>query len=239
MQPSNNNLGELMGMTSQVSMSDQLFQKISKLILDGELQEGYIFPNESVLCEQLRVGRSTLREAYKALELSGYITRTRRGTMVNNRIEILNNTPLKSIFQSATSQEFSQFRLMVEVKSASYAAKHADLADVEALEELCTRMEEARSLGDFELLMELDERFHIKISDLSGNSLITAVVSVMAEEWRKGIRSNFAAAIKSNVKLFDLMLEQHRAIVAGIKARDSKQAAEAMRTHIESVSVGE
>ena len=239
MQQANSNLGELMGMTNQVSMSDQLFQKISKLIMEGELKEGYVFPNESVLCEQLRVGRSTLREAYKALELSGYITRTKRGTTVNNRIEILNNTPLKSIFQSASPQEFIQFRLMVESKSASSAAKHAELADVEALEELCARMEETRSLGDFELLMELDERFHIKISDLSGNSLITAVVSVMAEEWRKGIRRNVTAAIKSNLKLFDLMLEQHRGIVGAIKLRDSKQAAELMRIHIESVSVSE
>ena len=52
------------------NMSDYLYQKISGMIMNGTLPEGYVFPNEAQLCEQLGVGRSTLREAYKALELT-------------------------------------------------------------------------------------------------------------------------------------------------------------------------
>ena len=63
-------------------MSDMVYEKISMLIQNGDIPEGYVFPNEAVLCEQLAIGRSTIREAYKALELSGYVTRTKRGTIV-------------------------------------------------------------------------------------------------------------------------------------------------------------
>lgn len=239
MQQTGNSLEDLMGLANQTSMSDQLYEKISKLILDGTLEEGYVFPNEAVLCDQLKVGRSTLREAYKALELSGYITRSKRGTRVNSRLEILNNTSLKSVFHSATRKEFTQFRLMVEQKSAYYAAERATLTDVEKLKAMLLRMEETRSLGNFEELMELDEQFHIKIANLSGNSLIVAIINVMAEEWKQGILHNFQAAIKNNLKVFDLMLEQHREIVAAIQDRDSRLASDLMKTHIESVTVKE
>ena len=236
MHQKNRDLGDLMGITMQVSMSDQLFQRISKLILEGKLEEGYVFPNEAELCEQLKLGRSTLREAYKALELSGYITRTKRGTTVNSRIEILRSTALKTIFSTATPQEFSQFRRMIESESASCAASHAGVEDVQILETLCTHMEEVRSSGDFEALMEADERFHTGIAELSGNSLIAAIVEVMADEWKNGIQRNFKAAIKNNLKVFDLMLQQHRGIVEAIKNCNGKLASARMKDHLESVT---
>ena len=37
------------------NMSDMIYEKISQLIQSGEFPEGYIFPNEAVLCEQLSV----------------------------------------------------------------------------------------------------------------------------------------------------------------------------------------
>lgn len=233
------NLGELMGLSVQVSMADQLYQRISKLILSGELGEGYLFPNEAVLCEQLKVGRSTLREAYKALELSGYITRSKRGTTVNSHTEILNRTPLKTIFHAASTEDFLKFRLMVESESAYCAAVHAGLSDVESLELLVSNMKEARNFGKFETLMELDEQFHIKIANLSGNSLINAVITVMAEEWKAGIQRNFSAAIKKNLEIFDKMIEQHIAIVDAIRNQKSESAGALMRGHIEAMTIRE
>lgn len=77
-------LQDLLNVRPQKNMSDMIYEKISQLIQTGEIPEGYIFPNESVLCEQLSIGRSTIREAYKGLELSGYVTRSKRGTIVNS-----------------------------------------------------------------------------------------------------------------------------------------------------------
>ncbi len=231
------NLGELMGVASQKSMSEQLYQKISKLIMSGELEEGYVFPNEAVLCEQLKIGRSTLREAYKALELSGYITRSKRGTTVNNRSEVLNRMPLRTVFHSANEDDFTQFRLMVEAQSASLAAARAGLEDVNALESLQAEMTKKRNALDYESLMELDEQFHILIANLSGNSLIATVISVMAEEWKAGIARNFSAAIQMDPGTFDGMIEQHKNIVAYIRSRDSEAAGRMMREHIESVTL--
>ena len=137
----------LMGFESQKNVSDRLFQKISELIMSGELEEGYTFPNETVLCEQLNVGRTSLREAYKALELSGYVTRTKKGTVVNSRMSILNATPLRTVFHGADHEDFTRFRLIIEPQCAALAAANAGLKDVEKLDDLIRQSEDALILA--------------------------------------------------------------------------------------------
>lgn len=230
------NLASLVGVRLQQNVSDQLFKQISSLILSGQLEEGYIFPNETVLCEQLQVGRTTLREAYKALELSGYVTRTKRGTSVNSRTTILNATPLKSVFSNVSPKDFSEFRIMLESQSAWLAAQHASLQQTQALEENIEQSHAARSANQFDTLMELDAQFHHNIAQYSENTLILTIVTVMTSAWDEGIRRNFYAARETNPEIFDMMLEQHAAIAAAIRSRDCEAARIAMETHIQSVT---
>lgn len=236
MEMKSKNLAALVGVRTQTNVSDQLFHQISDLILSGELEEGYVFPNETTLCEQLQVGRTTLREAYKALELSGYVTRTKRGTSVNSRSSILNATPLKSVFSSATPKDFSEFRLMLEAQSAYLAACNVDLAETQILEQIIERSVEARAREDYEAMMELDAQFHRSIAQYSKNALIGIVVEVMTEAWDESIRRNFYAARESNPEIFDMMLTQHTAIAQSIRTRDGAAAKAAMEEHIRSVT---
>lgn len=229
-------LQKLIGSGSQTSVSDRLYQRISGLILSGELEEGYTFPNETVLCEELQVGRTSLREAYKALELTGYVTRTKRGTVVNGRSEILRSTPLRSLFHSASETDFSRFRIMIESKSASLAAEYASESDIEMLDRLMKRSEDAKAREDFEELMNLDEQFHTGIARMSGNPLISSIVAVMAEEWHTAIQRNFLAAVKNNRKLFDIMLSQHSEIIEAVRNHEPK-ASVLMEEHIRSVTI--
>lgn len=233
---SNKDLASLVGVRTQQNVSDQLFQQISSLILSGQLEEGYIFPNETILCEQLQVGRTTLREAYKALELSGYVTRTKRGTSVNSHTTILNATPLRSVFSTVSPRDFSEFRVMLESQSAYLAAQRADLAQTQALEENIEQSRKARAENAFETLMELDAQFHRSIAQYSENALILSIVTVMTDAWDTGIRRNFHAAQESNPGIFDIMLEQHTAITEAIRSRDCDGARAAMQAHICSVT---
>ena len=65
------------------NISQKLFQRLKELIMDGKLPPGYMMPNENVVSELLGVGRSTLREAYTALAVFGFIRRSKAGTFVN------------------------------------------------------------------------------------------------------------------------------------------------------------
>lgn len=230
------NLAELIGAKDRRNVSDQLYHSIRGLIMSSVLEEGYTFPNETELCDQLQVGRTTLREAYKALELSGFVTRTKRGTFVNSKSVIMNATPLKTIFEEANTQDFNQFRLMIEMKSSYFAALHAGLEDIQKLEENLSQSRAARNANDFEMLMKLDYTFHTSIANLSKNSLMISTVSVMAAAWENNIRQNFAAAMQDDQRIFDTMIAQHEAILNAIRSRDCAGAEKAMETHIQTVS---
>lgn len=228
-------LQELIGTRSKLSMSDQLYQQISELILSGKLQEGYTFPNENALCEQLQVGRNTLREAYKALELSGFVTRTKRGTSVNSRTTILNATPLSSIFRMANPENFREFRCFLETECAQLAAVHANLSDVTELEEIVRQSQFALDEKDIEKLKTLDAEFHMKISDCSKNSLFTALSSVIMDAWQANVAYNFVYAMEKDNSILHDIVPQHAAIVEAIRLRDSDKAAAAMKTHLNRV----
>ena len=72
------------------NISQNLFQRFKELITDGRLPAGYMLPNENVVSELLGVGRSTLREAYTALAVFGFIRRSKAGTYINEIENIVN-----------------------------------------------------------------------------------------------------------------------------------------------------
>ena len=78
------------------NISQALFRKMKELIMDGKLPAGYMMPNENTVSDLLGVGRSTLREAYTALAVFGFIRRSKAGTFVNeiDNIVILHHLAL-------------------------------------------------------------------------------------------------------------------------------------------------
>jgi GntR family transcriptional repressor for pyruvate dehydrogenase complex len=65
------------------NISQNLFQRFKELIMSGVFPTGYMLPNENIVSDMLGVGRSTLREAYTALAVFGFIRRSKAGTFIN------------------------------------------------------------------------------------------------------------------------------------------------------------
>lgn len=60
--------------SKEKTLSQRIAERIIKYILDENLQPGDKLPNETVMCERLNVGRSSLREAMRALASRNVIT---------------------------------------------------------------------------------------------------------------------------------------------------------------------
>ena len=60
--------------SKEKTLSQRIADRIIKYILEENLQPGDKLPNETVMCEQLNVGRSSLREAMRALASRNVIT---------------------------------------------------------------------------------------------------------------------------------------------------------------------
>lgn len=66
-----------------VPLYQQLLGIITKCIKDGTLRQGDMLPSEMELCDRFAISRSTIRQAFAALESDGLIERCRgKGTFV-------------------------------------------------------------------------------------------------------------------------------------------------------------
>ena len=230
-------LDELFGTQPKQSMADQVYEKLRDMIREGRLEEGYVFPNETEMCQQMHIGRSTLREAYKQLALAGYITRTKRGTYVNSREAVLGAMPLRAVVEESSAEEFREYRYMLEQQTAELAAKHATEEDLAELEAVQVQLAEARDALDIEAMMRLDKAFHVGIASATHNQLFIVSMYAVSAVWNAQVLRNFRHAVEVDRSVLQVMTSDHGAILSALRAHEAETAREAMREHITNVSL--
>lgn len=215
----------------QGNASDLLADKIRTHIISGEIPAGYIFPNETIFCEQLGVSRSTLREAYKALESTGFIKRVKRsGTIVNDFSDISKAAPLGTSLIMSDIDELLEFRVMIEAELARLAALRASEENIASMKAALENMKKSGS--DLADLTQHDTRFHMEIAKASGNRLLMSTMENAKDVFQTGIYRAFQRKTKTNV---ENALYFHEQILDAIIHKDSDGAYTMMRRHIESV----
>lgn len=117
-------------------------EKIIKLIVDENLKIGDKLPNEYELADKLGVGRSTIREAIKAL-VSRNILEIKRGSGTFIKCGVADD-PLGLMFvkdKLKLAVDLLEIRFMIEPKIASLAAINATKEDIEEMSKLCDEVE--------------------------------------------------------------------------------------------------
>ena len=132
--------------SEQLSRTERFYQKIRQMILSGAIPAGYTFPNENMRCQELNIGRGTLREVYQSLLADGLISRSKVGTTVNTPDEILRNCPFSVATSFASFQDIFEFRRMLESEIVCAVATRA------TEEELTQLSEKIQEIYDDELI---------------------------------------------------------------------------------------
>lgn len=84
--------GNHMTNSEEKSLPKKIAEDIIAFILEENLQPEDKLPNETILCERLNVGRSSLREAMKALASRNIVTiRQGSGTYVASSTGVIND----------------------------------------------------------------------------------------------------------------------------------------------------
>ena len=216
---------------SSETISGTLFERLRNMIINGQLPAGFVFPNETTFCDQLGVGRTTLREAYKALESAGFITRTKRGTYVNSVQQINEAMPFSMIIRMSDFSELLEFRLLFEGELASLAAKRATDVNIRNLNSYLEKMRESKN--DLHKLTQYDTMFHLEIAYASQNKFISNTFSLMSDTLYKFVFNAFQIDTENNVAQ---ALDYHQKILDAIIARDDKAAKKAMKDHVHEIS---
>lgn len=210
----------------------QIADRIGALIASGEFPPGSRLPPERDLAGQLRVSRTSVREALIALELSGLID-----IRMGSGIYVKAQTPVHRAMHAARSGEdtgpFEQLRArwLIEGETAALAAKHASGTDIKILRELNRKLLTVQPQDR----IAPDRQFHVKIAESAGNSALALVVDFL---WQLREGPLFAQIERHfhTAELSRRTIDDHTSIVDAIAGHDASGARRAMRAHLNRVS---
>ncbi len=206
------------------SLGEVTSEKIIKLIVNNNLKIGDKLPNEYELADKLGVGRSTIREAIKAL-VSRNILEIKRGSGTFIRCGVADD-PLGLIFikdKLKLAVDLLEIRFMIEPKIASLAAINATKEDIEEMSKLCNEVEKLILNGIPH--MEKDIEFHTAIARSSKNLVTTNLVPI--------INKSISVLIDiTNTQLKNETIETHKEILNAIKNKNANEAHDAMLLHL-------
>lgn len=223
-----------------VRIFEQAVQQLRELILTGQLLPGDRLPTEQVLCRQLSISRSTVREALRVLEAEGLVeVRRGMGTYVIEQPTVVQ--PAGEVRQWIENhreaiEQVLQVRESIETTTACLAAQRANSETLEELEKVLLDQNEQiahiRRSGEenYDRLALLDAAFHMAVASASGNDLMVEVISHILPAFNQ---SNKAVLYVTGQ--MDTMATEHHSIVAAIQTGDCAAAAQAMRLHIQRV----
>jgi len=210
---------------------EKIAEQIQRLICDGFLKPGDKLPSERELAEIFQVSRGSLRDAVRALEVTGLVEpRQGEGTVVRapSADSLINPLTTVLLRQRVFLSELLEFRAMIEPALARRAAKHASPEDLEHLEEILRRQQEKADRGEFAI--EEDTEFHNTIAHAAKNRVVLKVLDVFMELLRESREKSLQVEGR-----LQKSLEGHRQIFHAIQRHDPIGAEEAMRQHIERI----
>ena len=189
----------------------EVAELIRQRIYSRELEPGS-WIDEMKMAEEFGISRTPLREALKVLAAEGLITmKVRRGAYVTEMSE----KDLRDVYHLLS---------LLESDAAGVVATTATEAQRKALQDLHAELEAA--VDERERFFAVNERFHMLLLELADNRWRSQMVA----DLRKVMKLNRHNSLLKQGRIED-SLNEHRAILAAMVARDASATARAMQAH--------
>jgi len=214
----------------KIRLSDSVINAIKKKIAKDNFQPGDKFYSENELSRQLQVSRSSIREAIRILEATGYVTvKQGKGIFVTD-FDSQNLKPFISWLKSNEQHIFDHFeiRLIIEPKAAAIAAQKADTDDIRKIEEVLAEFDLHAERKEITEIIKTDRIFHRLIAKSTKNSTLYVLINSLTTSLPKGWISSLHTPGR-----IDKTTHEHRDILKAITAKDNERAEGAMIRHLE------
>lgn len=196
------------------ALYQEVAERLRSRIFAHELAPG-AWIDEQALAESFGISRTPMREALKVLAAEGLVTlKPRRGCYVTEVTE----RDLDEIFPVLA---------LLEGRCAYEAAQKAKGPQLKRLQVLHEKLERAGAAGDVEAYFQANQDFHLALQELAGNRWLMQAI----EDMRKVLKLIRRHSLLREGRVAE-SLEEHRAIMAGIRAADPDAAEQAMRLHL-------
>lgn len=188
---------------------------------------GSKLPNENVLAEELRVSRTTLREAIRILVTGGILEiRRGRGTFVREDFRANHPKEMSKLASAVVKlRDLYEMRLIFEPEAAYYAALRGTEEEISRILTLGTEIEERiRQRKD---RTKVEQSFHKSIAKATHNEFMNQLMPVIYEGINKGVKLSEAYEEAVQATLVD-----HKILMDFLRERNGEGARNAMRIHI-------
>lgn len=210
-----------------VRIYERVVEKLKQSIASGELLPGDPLPSERRLMEDFGVSRSSLREAFRVMELLGLIESIPgKGRFVRHAgsDDEKNNIRL----EDAAVLELMEARRVLDPAIAAESARRATSSDLTKLLRVITDTE--KSLDSPERRASADFEFHLALAEATHNFVFVNIT-----------RMNFDLILATHDKIYKLLedkeafLQEHRGMYEAILDHDAELAREKAAKHIDRI----
>ncbi|MGP3988912.1 FadR/GntR family transcriptional regulator [Streptomyces sp. 3N207] len=212
-----------------MAVTDEAIEKIKGMIVSGALGPGDRLPKENELAAELGLSRNSLREAVRALSLMRVLdVRQGDGTYVTSldpKLLLEAMSFVVDFHRDDTLLEFMAVRRILEPAATALAGPRIPVAELDALE---SQLDALGPEPSVEEVVESDLEFHHRIVAASGNSVLCSLLdglsgpTTRARMWRGLTQEDTVGRT----------LDEHRQILAALRARDADAARAWSTVHI-------
>lgn len=220
---------------ARLSRPEKVSQRIAAALVEditrGGLQPGDRLPNETAMVERFGVGRGSLREALRVLEIHGLISLKSgpKGGPVVLDVDPRDVSRTFSLYLSlrgATMEELVQTRQFIEPMVARMAAENRD-PDGHARLELALTNEAALVAGDPRYVDAAND-FHYVVASMTGNTVLDLMATGLKELYTTRLVEGGLARETTSPEIRLEHAEIGRAILDG----KPQKAEKLMRDHV-------
>ena len=193
------------------ALDEQVAEKLRLRIFAHELAPGD-WIDELKIAEEYGISRTPLREALKVLAAEGLVTmKVRRGAYVTE----VSDKDLADVYHLLA---------LLESDGASVVAERASDEQLAELRGLHAELEAAAKQR--ERFFALNEQFHLRLLEIADNRWRQQMVS----DLRKVMKLNRHNSLLKTGRIGE-SLDEHRAVMAALLARDAGRARDRMQRH--------
>jgi len=200
-----------------MALSTDLFMSLRKDILQGKLHQGEKL-TEQQICDEYNVSRTPVREAFRQLELEGFIeTIPNRGAFVTG-------------FSPQDIEDMYELRKSYEILAVKWAIERITEEEFEKLEEAFEFMEFYTQKKDAEKMLNINMNFHELIYRASHNRMLFHILSsyqLYIKQSRSADRSDVSS------RFLDEILAEHREVFEAFKNKDVEAGIAAVSKHLD------
>ncbi|MGN9842739.1 FadR/GntR family transcriptional regulator [Nonomuraea sp. H19] len=160
---------------------EQATQQLREEIMKGAWPVGTRLPGENALAKALGVGRSTVREALRALAGAGLVQARQGSGVFVIATEPAEDWPAR--LRRAAITDVYEVRMLVEVQAARLAAERRTGEDVAAMEAALEARARAAA-GDDAAFVDADIALHAAVVAAAGNPVLTDLFAEFAPALR-------------------------------------------------------